>query len=101
MPTHYSFKVNSRLDRIQERYNKLSSKEWSPPVTQPLKVQNPDMESVREILDSIDKRGAWVEDGKMRYWGENDDTTRVIHPHTFVKNTIILASYIYHHQQTN
>lgn len=95
LPTHYGFKVSSRLERIEARYNSLLTTEWSPPVTPELNVKRPKDEEVIDVINAMDERGAWVEDGKMRYWGNDDDTTKVINPHTFVRNAKILASYIF------
>lgn len=101
LPTHYGFKVGSRLDRIEKRYKTLVQEEWTAPKKEQLHVQQPSIDTVKAVIDAMDERGAWVEDGRMRYWGENDDTTRVINPRTFVRNATQLAGYIYHNQTKN
>ncbi len=96
LPTHYGFKVSSRLDRIEKRYKSLKASDWSPPKHSDNSVPKPSPETVRRIIDSMDQRSAWVEEGRLRYWGENDTTTRIIDPRTFVHNAKVLARYIYH-----
>lgn len=92
VPTHYSFTVGSHLDRIERRYRKLASSKWRPPVEGELPPRPPAKE-VRRIIDAADERGAWVEEGRLRYWGKSDPTRRVIDPRTFARNTRALARY--------
>ena len=46
---------------------------------------------VCRVIAAMDERGAWVEDGKLRYHGADDPTKRIIDSHTFIKNLGILA----------
>ena len=48
----------------------------------------------RTVIDALDDRGAWVEDGRLRYHGEDDDTRRVISSQSFVDNLKTLARFI-------
>ena len=48
---------------------------------------------MRRIIDALDERGAWVDDGRLRYWGKADPTRRVIDPRTFAGNVVALAAY--------
>lgn len=96
MPTHYAFKISSNLNRIEDRYYKLNAQEWKPPKESTKKIPNPSPQEVRKIMDAMDERGAWVEEGRLRYWGDDDPTTCVIDPRTFAENTVILAQYLYH-----
>ncbi len=95
MPTHYGFKVSSKLDRIEKRYKALANSTWSPPDQSKKSVPKPSPEKVRDIIKAIDERGAWVEKGHLRYW-DDDATDRIIDPRTFVNNSKILARYIYY-----
>ena len=47
----------------------------------------------RKIVDQLDERGAWVEEGSMRYT-EGATATRVITSRTFISNLETLAEYI-------
>lgn len=97
MPTHYSFKSVSRLDAIERRYRKLSSASWQPPKEEEeevVELQSPSLETVKQIIERLDSRGAWVEQGRLRYWGDDDPTTEIIDPRTFARNIKILAEYL-------
>ena len=92
VPTHYSFKVGSRLGKIEKRYGKLASRKWRAPAEEGL-PRRPSARDIRRAIDAMDERGAWVEEGKMRYWGRADPTRRVIDPRTFCRNIRALARY--------
>lgn len=92
VPTHYSFKTSSKLDRIEKRYQELSSKPWQAPAAPP-SPGVPSAKSVHQIIAAMDARGAWVEEGRLRYWGEGDPTTRVIETSTFARNVRTLARF--------
>lgn len=92
VPTHYSFQVSSRLDRIEKRFRELAGREWRPPVKK--EPARPSEDVIRALLKGQDERGAWVEEGRLRYWGKGDDTTRVIEGRTFVSNLRLLARWL-------
>jgi hypothetical protein len=100
MPTHYGFKVGSRLDEIErqyERLSKLKSDELARLREKPQERPNvsKSLESnVRNVIAALDDRGAWVEDGSLRYHGKGDDTRRVIDSRTFIKNVDVLSRYL-------
>ena len=96
MPTHYGFKVSSKLDALQARYDALATKDWSRPKPEPVlaKPRAPDASEVRRVIAALDERGAWVDEGRMRYFGDGDDTRRVIDPRTFARNIRTLAQWI-------
>lgn len=102
LPTHYAFKVGSRVAGLQEENNKL--KRYSAKELTELREYDPltahgilddllsaDAGQVRRIIAAQDKRGAWVESGKLRYHGKSDDTREVIETKTFIKNVETLA----------
>ena len=93
MPTHYSFKVGSRLDRIEKRYRALSARPWRAPKPPATKASRPSAGAVRKVIDALDARGAWVDAGQLRYWGKADPTKRIIDPRTFIRNVRLLARY--------
>lgn len=93
LPTHYSFQVGSRLDSLSARHDRLRSTAWSPrrPDDSP---RRPSTETIRRLIDGLDTRGAWVEPGRLRYWGADDPTRDVIDPRTFANNVRTLARFV-------
>lgn len=97
VPTHYGFKVDSKLDRIEAEYRRLEKlkpielaelrrrKRLRPTASAAKQAQN--------LIAALDERGAWVEDGRLRYHGEDDETTRIIDSRTFARNIVALARY--------
>jgi hypothetical protein len=98
MPTHYGFKVGSRLDAIAREYERLRraqpeelkrpQKGAVPTLTDSLRKQ------VKGVLAALDERGAWVTPGSMRKQGADDSTRRVIECQTFIRNIGTLSDYL-------
>jgi len=97
MPTHYSFIVESRLDLIEAEYHRLSR-------TAPSNLQTPGSKKTqrlspaliaqaRTIIDSMDKRGAWLERGQLRQH-KNEPQSQIINCQTFVNNVKILCHFM-------
>ncbi|HEY8504010.1 MAG TPA: pectate lyase [Gemmataceae bacterium] len=85
MPTHYSFIVGSNLDRIEAEYERLRQADPSE-LKRPQERPRPRMsrglaEQARRVIDAMDGRGAWVEEGQ-------------IESRTFVNNVRALARFI-------
>ncbi len=97
MPTHYAFKVTSGLDAIEAAYKRVAAKLNAGNGTSAAassRESPPDSDAVRQAIAALDDRGAWVEDGRLRYHGDADDTTRIIDCETFIRNLDILSRYI-------
>jgi hypothetical protein len=100
MPTHYSFKVGNGLASLSQQYERVSqltgeqlAKLRTPAPDKP--KLTPQLEAqARQLVDALDERGAWVEDGRLRYHGDADDTRRVIDSSTFIKNLGVLSRYV-------
>lgn len=97
MPTHYAFKVANRLDAIEREYEKV--KALPPDLLKPAGPSPPRLtdgltRAAQQAIDSLDVRGAWVEDGRLKHHGGGDDTTRVIDSDTFVERLTDLADYL-------
>ncbi len=100
LPTHYGFKQDGKLDQLRREYEsatKLTEKELvarrdskpsRPKSSKGLEAQ------VKKLIDSLDNRGAWVEDGQLRYHGKSDPTRRVIDSSTFIRNIGTLSRYL-------
>lgn len=100
LPTHYGFKLDGKLDQLRREYesvSKLTEKELA--ARREVKPSKPkssaSMEAqVKKLIESLDDRGAWVEDGQLRYHGKGDPTRRVIDSQTFIRNIGTLSRYL-------
>ena len=98
MPTHYAFIISSKMDEIEREFHAIQSA----PVKATSKSPATHMTKRTDALDAkvattiaeLDSRGAWVEEGQLKYHGENDDTTHVIRSRTFVTNLMVLATWL-------
>jgi hypothetical protein len=98
VPTHYGFKVGSRLDAIAKEYERLRqlgpadlkhpAQASAPKATDALRNQ------VSAVLAALDERGAWVTPGKMRSQGADAATEKVIESQTFIRNLGVLSDYL-------
>lgn len=97
MPTHYSFIVSSKLDRIERELTKIretpKEKLWKPRTVQAAKPSDSLNKQVAKIIQDQDSRGAWVESGQLRYH-KDDQTREVIQSETFAKHIQTLASWL-------
>lgn len=98
LPTHYGFQVNSKLDRLENRYKKITKK--SPTkyslireVSEP-KSSEALTQQVSEIVDALDRRAAWIEPGQMEEYPEAQQTGKVISTRTYTSNIRKLAEFI-------
>jgi len=99
VPTHYGFKVSSRLEGLAKQSSLLAS--LSPSELKErrdrrfrLALQRPSDQAVATVIAALDDRGAWVEEGRLRYHGGNDETRRIIDSATFIRHLTILSSYL-------
>jgi len=101
LPTHYSFKVDSTLDELASEYDRLATLDADELAAlhrqkpkEPGKP-SPSLErETRQAIESLDSRGAWIEDGKLKYHGNRDDTRQVITSERFIKNMRVLSRYL-------
>lgn len=98
MPTHYGFITGNRLDSIQAQYDRLKNADRSK-LNAPERRDRPALSAGLEtqaasVIAALDSRGAWVEKGKLRNFGDDDDTKEVIATSTFIKNVETLARYL-------
>lgn len=102
MPTHYGFIGSSKLDRLAAQYEKLKDADLHEQARKSTLVRKPSpprlssslRRQAKQVADALDERGAWVEDGRLRYQGGDDDTDRIISPRTFAQNILTLSRYI-------
>jgi len=98
MPTHYGFVVSSKLDRIEQDYQKVlgtpSEKLWPSGQPKPPKMSRSLTEKATQAIATLDDRGAWVEAGEIATLDKSEVQTDVIESKTFIKNVATLAEYI-------
>ncbi len=98
MPTHYGFIVSSGVDRLTSEYQRLKAlpKDQRKPNNQrkPPRLTNGLRRRALALVQSLDKRGAWVEDGRLKHQDADDDTRRVIECRTFIRNINALSDYM-------
>lgn len=104
MPTHYSFKirdarrridgVRAYLTRVRTGDREAIAKEQVAPWTGT--ITETDREAVAAIIEAMDERGRWVEEGTMRpaERGEPRVPARVISMRTFNNNLRVLARFV-------
>jgi hypothetical protein len=49
---------------------------------------------VKAVVAAQDAQGRWIENGRLRYHGAQDSTTRVIRSATFIRNVETLSRYL-------
>lgn len=98
MPTHYAFKVANGVEGVAREYKRLR-------VMDPEKLKQPGetgkprltqalIARVKAIVTQLDEQGRWVEDGQLRYHGQDDPSRRVIDCRTFINNLGVLCDYL-------
>jgi hypothetical protein len=95
LPTHYGFKVTSSLDSIEQAYHRIKDAPTrKPDVRRKITVKlTPALaRRARAVIDAMDNRGAWVENGVLRTI--NSSLGQIIETRTFVRNVEILARFI-------
>jgi hypothetical protein len=98
LPTHYSFKGSWDLEGIIEQYESIKDADLRPlgreRMVSRVNMNNGLIARAKAVVDQLDDRGAWVEEGRLRYHGAEDPTRRIIDSSTFAKNIQVLARYL-------
>lgn len=98
MPTHYAFKVGNGIDGIEREYRRLVELDPNEltrePSTRRRKASKSEIARAQAVVAAIDDQGRWVEDGSLRYHGDDDPTRRVIDSRTFIRNVGVLSAYL-------
>jgi len=96
LPTHYGFKVGSKLDRLKTRYEKLSKLTDAKRAKELANKRNPkdrkppSAMQVAELIAKLDPRGAWLEPGQL----QKQPPGPIIASATFCKNVRMLADFV-------
>ncbi len=96
MPTHYAFKVGSKLDSLERKLKSLLQKdsaELKPEFrhTEPVKLKKTVIDRAANAIQQLDSRGAWVEQGTLR---RHEGALDVIETRTFARNLEAIAAYV-------
>ena len=95
LPDHYGFIVGSALEQIEAAYN--AAKANGPNLeSKPEPVMEPDGldKKAAAVIAALDERGAWVDQARLNYHGDDDPTREIIRSTTFVRNVRVLSAYI-------
>jgi hypothetical protein len=99
LPTHYAFRIPSSVASLREEFEKLRAVDAAK-LRRKLKVEETKLTptiavAARAAIDSLEARGAWVEQGRLRASGQPaDGPTRVITTQTFMRNLNALSRLI-------
>jgi len=99
LPTHYGFKISSYVDRLRSEFAQTKSAGRS---TQPLwtsKRSRPGSSKsltnqAAKLIDQMDSRGAWTEDGNLRAKGNDVRPRKIITTRTFMRNLRTLSRFV-------
>jgi len=101
LPTHYGFKVSSKVESLRKRFEKCAAmkpaaleKEKAKLWGRAQKETAPPADEVRAIVEALDERGAWVETGRLKYHPGKKEDRPVISSATFAKNMDVLGRYV-------
>ena len=99
VPTHYAFIIDSRVASLRSEYEKLAATDPArlKPTPQPekLELSSAVTSGARRVIDALDARGAWVEDGRLRANGQpQNNVNRVITSQTFIRNLDALSRFV-------
>ena len=98
MPTHYGFIVSSKLDRIEQEYQRVRGTPtddlWKSATRKRPKMSTSLTKRAAALIDALDDRGAWIERGKIEVRGGDTRETDTIESRTFCKNLTTLAEFI-------
>lgn len=96
LPTHYGFKVGSKLDSLEAEYERLLKTDPSklkPRESKPTYRMSESLAKlVQEAMDKMDKRGAWIDWGYLRTHEKSGPG--IIDTATFVRNVQDLSKFI-------
>ncbi len=99
LPTHYGFQVSSKLDRISQQYQQLLERgpDKAPqgkPQVQRARLTPSLQAAAEKVVAALDDRGAWAEDGSLRYQADGKSPSRIISCPTFISNVELLSRFV-------
>lgn len=98
LPDHYGFIIDSDVDSLNNRYEKIiadtNPKPFSLWDAKPPKLTSSLQKKAMSFARSMDNRGAWVEKGELRFHPKVGHPIDVISSRTFSKNIVTIAEFI-------
>jgi Pectic acid lyase len=98
LPTHYAFIIANNVPKLRRDYEKLLATDPArlKPAARPAAYEmSPELaRSARQAIDSLDGRGAWVEDGRLRDADPDKKVRRIITTATFIRNLDTLGRFV-------
>tara|TARA_R110002072_G_scaffold179059_1_gene335007 strand:+ start:33181 stop:34659 length:1479 start_codon:yes stop_codon:yes gene_type:complete len=99
MPTHYGFKVSSKLPRLRTAYEsaRKAAPDAAPVWTanrSALKPSGSLNQAAKELVEKMDSRGAWLENGRLKAKGNDDRSQKIITTKTFATNLRTLSRFV-------
>lgn len=99
MPTHYGFKVSSKLARLRASYETALK---APPgggsiwttLRSPPKPNSSLNRDARKLIEAMDSRGAWLENGQLKAKGNDTRSRPIITTRTFTRNLRTLSRFV-------
>jgi hypothetical protein len=93
LPTHYGFQLDSAVDKLRRKFDRLQDGPPKPPTLLDDRPNRPSERSVRQIVQSLDDSGIWVREGSMKYANYSG---RVIHMRQVAEHLESLAAFLHH-----
>jgi hypothetical protein len=99
MPTHYGFKVGSKLDAIEREFERLKKTPWAE-LNKPRKkgAAGPPsaqlVEKTKAAIASLDDQGRWLQKGRLKTYGDTGADEQIVSTGTFNENVRTLSRYI-------
>lgn len=99
LPTHYGFKVSSKVDRLRAEFDAAKSAGRNTRPLWTLKRSRPGSSGslasqAAGLISQLDSRGAWTEDGKLRAQGNDTKAQQIITTRTFLRNLRTLSRFV-------
>ncbi|KAA5545973.1 pectic acid lyase [Roseiconus nitratireducens] len=92
LPTHYGFKLSSKADKLETRYQKLAEQP-APAKATSKQSKKPRDRDVQRVIEALDDRGAWLSKDGLRYHKTPGPTIDMADVR---KNLNLLADYLAH-----
>jgi len=99
LPTHYGFKVSSYVDRLRSDFaqtksaGRSSKPLWTSRRNRPGSSKSLTSQAAN-LIEQMDSRGAWTEDGQLRAKGNDVRPQKIITTRTFLRNLRTLSRFV-------
>jgi PelA/Pel-15E family pectate lyase len=98
LPTHYAFVTSNGASRLRRDYDRLRTTDpakLTPTPRQATYEMSDELSAAaRRAIDSLDQRGAWVEDGRLRDADPDGRVRRIITTQAFMRNIDTLSRFV-------